>query len=172
MIRYVLLNEDGLDYAHDRGTFTNNPKDPGGATMWGIIKTEYERYFDMSLTVDQVKNMTRETAIAIYKRQFWDVIHGDQFATDAQAIAIMDTAVNKGLGGCMTVLHDALNNTNFHYYSEVVPLIHTTSDKDFLAEFEPALLRYIDLRIAKFPKMEWARKGWTNRAKRLVQLGV
>lgn len=170
VIRYVLVNEDGKDYAHDRGTFTNNPKDPGGATMWGVIKTEYEKHVGRILTVEEVSQMPRETAIAIYRKEFWDVIHGDDYLTDAHAIAIMDTAVNKGIGGCLAVLHDALENTNFHYYSEAVALTKKLDPRTFILLFEPALIRYINHRIAKYPNMEWARKGWTNRAKRLLAL--
>jgi hypothetical protein len=170
VMRYVLVNEDGKDYAHDRGTFTNNPKDPGGATMWGVIKTEYEQFLGRTLTVEEVSQQTRETAMAIYRKYFWDVIHGDDYLSDAQATAIMDTAVNKGIGGCMTVLHDALENTNFHYYSEVVLLLKKIDARTFVLLFEPALERYINHRIEKYPNMTWARAGWTNRAKRLLAL--
>lgn len=169
-VRYCLKNEDGKDYCVDRGSFTNNPKDPGGATMWGVIKTEYEKHLGRSLTIADIQSMPRETALAIYRKEFWDVIHGDDLDSEAAAIAIMDTAVNKGIGGCMTVLHDALDNTNFHYYREVVPMVNAWEPHRFIAAFEPALIRYIDHRIAKYPNMEWARAGWTNRAKRILAL--
>lgn len=167
-IRYVMENEDGVRWDHDDGEFTNNPKDPGGATMWGIIKTEYEGFLGKSLTVDEVKAMPREAAEAIYRKNFWMPIHGDSFKSAATATAIMDTAVNKGLGGCMVILTDALHNHFTDRYGLPMELaVDAMNDQDFLAAMDSATIRYINRRIEDYPNMEWARRGWANRANRL-----
>lgn len=170
-VRYVLQNEDGVRWDHDDGEFTNNPKDPGGATMWGIIKTEYEEFLGRKLTTDQVKMMPRETALQIYRRNFWGVIHGDAYNDCAKAAAIFDTAVNKGLGGCMVVLTDCLHNHfTVRYGNDLIGAVNAMPVQDFLAAMDRATLNYIDRRIDEFPNMEWARKGWENRANRLPTL--
>lgn len=170
-VRYVMENEDGVSYDHDKGTFTNNPKDPGGATMWGIIKTEYESFAGHDLTIDDVKAMPRETALAIYRKNFWEQIHGDSYAYQACATAIMDTAVNKGLGGCMVILTDALHqHFEVRYGTPLVSAVNALSPAQFLQGFESATERYIQARIERFPNMDWARAGWTNRARRLLTL--
>ena len=46
------------------GGYTLDPKDPGGETNWGISKRAYP-------SID-IKNLTREGAKEIYKRDYWD----------------------------------------------------------------------------------------------------
>jgi len=168
-VRYVMINEDGKNWDHDTGCFTNDPRDPGGATMWGVIKTEYETFLGRTLSIDEVKAMPRETAVAIYKKSFWDQIHGDEYSTDSAAIAIMDVAVNKGLGGCMVCLSDALNQSfPTRYGIDLVSAVNLSPN--FIPLFEQAVQHYIDARIAKFPNMRWAAGGWRNRAQRLLEL--
>jgi len=53
-IPQVLANEGG---------YVNDPKDPGGETNFGISKRTYPN-------VD-IKNLTKEQAEAIYRRDFW-----------------------------------------------------------------------------------------------------
>lgn len=169
-IRYVMENEDGVSWDHDNGEFTNDPRDPGGATMWGIIKTEYEGFLGRTLRVEEVSAMARETAVAIYRKNFWLPIHGDDYTSSAAATAIMDTAVNKGLGGCMVILQDALGQTfPTRYGPEVISAVDAVESR-FLEAMVDATLRYIDVRIAKYPNMQWARHGWENRARRLLTL--
>lgn len=170
-IRFVMKNEDGMDWDHDNGEYTNNPKDPGGRTMWGIIQTEYEGFLGRKLSEDEIKAMPRETAVAIYRKNFWEPIHGDSYINQAIVTAIMDTCVNKGLGGCMVILTDALNNHfPVRYGSDLIAAANALDAPTFMNKFEPAVERYIARRIADYPNMEWARKGWMNRSKRLYTL--
>lgn len=172
-VKYVMENEDGVNWDHDDGEFTNDPRDPGGATMWGIVLTEYQQYLGRQLTPADVAGMSRDTALAIYKAYFWNEIGGDSIMSFANATAIMDTAVNKGLGGCRVILRDALNmnfGTDIPYGSDILAAVNALPAKSFIAFFEPAVERYIAARIAKYPNMEWARNGWMNRAKRLLSL--
>jgi len=46
------------------GGYVNHPKAPGGETKYGISKKSYPNY--------DIKNLTEEEAITIYKRDFWD----------------------------------------------------------------------------------------------------
>lgn len=163
-VEYVLKNE---------GPYSNDPRDPGGATQWGIILTEYEAHLGKKLTPEDVRDMPKSTALAIYKKKFWSMIRGDEYDSDAVAIAIFDTAVNKGLGGCMVCLRDALDQeieTKYPYSDALVSAVNSWEPHRFMSAFVPAVIRYIDARIAKYKNMEWARKGWTNRANRMMEL--
>lgn len=159
---YVLANE---------GPYSNDPRDPGGATKFGIILTEYQEHLGRPLTPEDVKHMELSTAQEIYLKKFWAPIQGDAYAHDSIATAIFDTAVNKGLGGCMVVLTDALHD-HFatRYGADVQAAIAKFNAGTFLAHFEPAVERYIEARIQRYPNMIWAKHGWMNRAKRLLNL--
>lgn len=168
-IRYVMTQEDGKNWDHDTGEFTDDPRDPGGATVWGIIKTEYEGFLGRSLTVDEVKTMPRGTAVAIYKKNFWIPIRGDEYSRIEDAVAIMDVAVNKGLGGCMVILRNALHQPFPERFGDDA-LRCVNSQEPFLPFFEKATENYIEARIAQYPNMEWARRGWMNRCQRMTSI--
>jgi lysozyme family protein len=71
------------------GGYTNNPADPGGETNYGISKRAHP-------DVD-IKNLTKEAAIEIYKNEYW-IPAGCESMADADALVMMDTAVNMGVG--------------------------------------------------------------------------
>lgn len=86
------------------GNFTDNPKDPGNwtsgkvgvgelrGTKYGIAASTYP-------TLD-IKHLTRDEAKSIYKRDFWDVVEGDELP-DGVSFQLFDFAVNSG---CQTAI--------------------------------------------------------------------
>lgn len=88
-VQFVIVMQRVLGH---EGGYVNNPADPGGETNWGISKRSYSK-------VD-IKNLTRNQAIAIYYRDFWVKIRGDELTkstfTDGAAYQLCDAAVNSG----------------------------------------------------------------------------
>lgn len=172
--RYTLENEDGVRWDHDDGEFTNDARDPGGATMWGVIKTEYEDYLGRPLSVDEVKTMPRSTALAILVKKFYAPAKCGVYTSDAAAMAIFDTGVNKGLGGLKIILQDAchtnLSGEAWEYKQDAIDAVNGMHEQEFVDNMTRATLNYIDARISRYPNMEWARRGWTARAKRMMSL--
>src|SRR5688572_29175746 len=70
------------------GGYVNDPRDPGGETQWGISKRTYP-------TVN-IKALTRDQAIALYKRDFWDASKAAQLPP-AVGFQLLDAAVNSGI---------------------------------------------------------------------------
>lgn len=89
-IDFVLSYEGGL---------VDNPADPGGLTNFGISSRSYP-------SVD-IRNLTREEASNIYRRDYWNSVHGDELP-EALAIATFDAAVNQGPGTAKRMLQVAL----------------------------------------------------------------
>ena len=83
---------------HERG-YVNDPNDPGGETNWGISKRSYP-------DID-IKNLTREQAKEIYRRDFWERIHGDDLY-DGVAFQSFDFAVNSGIETAVRALQRAI----------------------------------------------------------------
>jgi len=71
------------------GGYVNDAVDPGGETNFGISKRAYPN-------VD-IKNLTRQAAQDIYKRDYWDAIQGDTL-DPSLACAALNCAVNMGVG--------------------------------------------------------------------------
>lgn len=92
-IDFVLKYEGGL---------VDNPSDPGGLTNFGISSRSYP-------SID-IRNLTRDDAEKIYKRDYWDAVHGDELP-EPLAVAVFDSAVNQGAGTAKRMLQISLGVT-------------------------------------------------------------
>ncbi|MGB4817554.1 MAG: glycosyl hydrolase 108 family protein, partial [Saprospiraceae bacterium] len=81
------------------GGYSNDPDDPGGETQWGISKRSYPSL--------NIKDLTREQAIALYHRDFWNKIGGESFPTSI-GFQLMDFAINSGPSTALRALQRAV----------------------------------------------------------------
>lgn len=81
------------------GGYVNDPRDPGGETKFGISKRSYPKV--------NIKTLTRDDAIAIYKRDYWDAAHCDELPPRV-AVVMFDCAINQGPGIAARLLQNAL----------------------------------------------------------------
>jgi lysozyme family protein len=82
----VLLSEGG---------FVDNPKDPGGATNYGITRATLQAWRRHAVSVDDVATLSESEAASIYHADFWLPICGDQLPGPV-ALIMFDGAVNCG----------------------------------------------------------------------------
>lgn len=61
----ILYQYEGINYH-------NNPKDPGGATKYGITLRTWKSTVNKYATINTIKSLTKEQAIDFYKLFFWD----------------------------------------------------------------------------------------------------
>lgn len=74
--------------------------DSGGYTKWGISQKAYPGLY--------IKNMTRSQMEAIYKRDYWNKIKGDQITDQNAAAVLFDYAVNAGVGAAVKAAQTVL----------------------------------------------------------------
>lgn len=67
----------------------NTTNDAGGWTKFGISQRAYPHL--------DIKNLTIDAAISLYKTDYWDKVKGDNIQAYALAFAIFDQAVNRGV---------------------------------------------------------------------------
>jgi lysozyme family protein len=81
--------------AHEGG-WANHPKDPGGATMFGVTQAVYDDWrVDHGKLKQTVRDITEDEVRSIFKVRFWDRIKGDDLPTGID-YATFDAAVNSG----------------------------------------------------------------------------
>jgi len=119
------------------GKYSNDPNDPGGETSYGISKRSYPK--------EDIKNMTKERAIEIYRKNYWEP-HCPKMSYPLDII-YFDTAVNCGPGLAENILKNI-----------------TTVEKFLLLRIK----YYHDL-VKKNPKLKIYYAGWINRAVDLIQ---
>lgn len=77
------------------GGFVDHPDDPGGATNKGITIATFRRYIKPNGTVADLRALTTEQAVMVYKRQYWDRVSADDLPSGVD-YAVADFAVNSG----------------------------------------------------------------------------
>ena len=139
------------------GGYVNDPNDAGGETNFGISKRSYP-------SVD-IKNLTREQAIEIYRHDFWDKSNLGLLTDEKVASKVFDIGVNMGVSIPIRFLQDIVN------VKEDGILGTTTAEKINLNEpgyivqelRKCQILRYADI-VIKNPIQLKFLKGWINRA--------
>jgi lysozyme family protein len=80
----------------EEGGFSDDPHDPGGATMKGVTLTEYRAYFGQpKATVAELKAITGEQVADIYQHKYWDGVRGDELPAGVD-LSVFDMGVNAG----------------------------------------------------------------------------
>lgn len=82
-------------FAHEGG-FVNHPRDPGGATNWGITRATLADWRGRAVSVQDVRDLTRAEAQDIYRSRYWSPVAGDLLPAGLDLVA-MDGAVNSGV---------------------------------------------------------------------------
>lgn len=135
-VQFLVDKTDGFDA---EGGYSNNPDDPGGETKYGISKRAHPEL--------DIKNLTLEEAIDIYRSDYWDFYNLDAYPSPL-CICLLDAYVQ-------------------HRPSVVKPMI-SQCNGDWRV-FVILRRAFYDRLIQKNPSLAWARKGWKNRMDLLVK---
>lgn len=142
------------------GGYTNHPSDPGGPTKYGITIHDYRKYVNKSGTAADVKAMTLEQAMGIYRARYWDSQKCDLLPSGVD-YAIFDYGVNSGIGRSGKVLRRLLGMPdNTHVITNAVV---SAANKRDAAELVKAIC---DERLAFLKRLRtWPTfgKGWGRR---------
>ena len=158
---------------HWEGGYVDHPRDPGGATNMGIT-IHTLRALDMDLDMDgdidkdDVKKVTRDVALSIYRLQYWDQVEGDRAPSGVDAV-LMDGAVNSGPRASVRWVQRAMGITADGLLGPVTRRAISLSNPPVLVE------RAIDERlksVRQFRNYDVFGQGWENRIYSLKDLAM
>ncbi len=89
--------------------YSDHPADRGGPTKFGITGRTLGEYLGKPVTPDQVKSMSWQQAVAIYRERYWFGANIDRLPEELQPV-IFDMAVNHGPGTAVRLLQHALGD--------------------------------------------------------------
>ena len=142
LIGRVLSNEGG---------YVNLRADPGGETNWGIAKRSYPNL--------NIRALTRDDAIAIYRRDFWDRVQGDKLPHEV-AFQALDAAVNHGPGQAVRWLQRAAGVADDGRIGPItLAAIASANPSDLVLRFNAERLEFYS-NLSTFSTFG---KGWTRR---------
>lgn len=163
---YAMANEGFAKY-------TNDHRDPGGPTKWGItLKTARRNGLDIDLDGDVDENdvqlIDEAHAKRVYHNDYWSPIKGDSIASELIAIKLFDAGVNIGPVKASRIAQDALNDLGCEVVADgsigpkTLAAINSVDEHAFMLFFVNRLIEYY--RSLNKPTYT---KGWTNRARRM-----
>jgi lysozyme family protein len=85
------------------GGWSDNPADPGGATMRGVTLANFRRYVKPDATSADLRKISDGQIATVYRRFYWDAVAGAELAAGID-YAVFDFAVNSGPGRAAKVL--------------------------------------------------------------------
>jgi lysozyme family protein len=146
------------------GGYVDHPADKGGATNYGITQRVYEEFVKRKVTKDEIRNMPRGNAIAIYKRDYWDRVRGDSIKDYAVAFLIFDAAVNSGVSTAIKTAQRILGiNPDGVAGAEFIKHLNAFNSREFTTRYNKAREDFYKAIVAKNPSQQVFIKGWLKR---------
>lgn len=153
----------------EEGGYSNNPKDPGGATNLGITARTLGAWRGGgTASPAAVKALTKDEATAIYRAQYWNAIMGDQLPAGVD-YAVMDFAVNSGSARAAKALQKAIGCTQDGHIGMQTVAASKGLSAAIVAE------KVCDIRLAflkSLPTWGTFGKGWAARVARVRAFAV
>lgn len=172
MAKFELEADHILDV---EGSFSHHENDSGGATMYGITQGVLSAWRGKKVSVEDVKKLTKEEALKIYKARYWDVNRTSDIRSQLIAKILFDQSVNRGPKTAARILQSACNMVSDKFINPDGVIGNITIAKvNSLPEIELANMfiqtaqdRYID--IVKINKSQLVfLAGWINRTQKLM----
>lgn len=153
----------------DSGNYNSRGQNVG--TNWGINAQVYESYLKRPPTEQDMRNMPRHIALAIFKQLYWDRIKGDQIRDQQVANILFDGHVNHGKWG-IQMMQQALGVSRDGVVGpQTLAAINNANPFTLFNEYKKIRRAgYIDL-VRRRPKDERFLRGWLIRIDSFVYQG-
>lgn len=137
------------------GGYVNDPEDPGGETNWGItLATARANGY-----TGNMKDMTRDQAIAVYRSAFWQRIQGEELPRQL-SYQILDAAVNHGIENAVRWMQRAAGVADDGQIGRVTLAAILMGDvADLVLLFNAERLEF----YSKLTKFDRYGRGWVRR---------
>lgn len=171
--------DEALNYliGKDEGdAFTDDPDDSGGPTKFGVTQKAYSRFLGFPATLEMMQALTFDDVVPFYRHEFWTPLNCGRIKEPGIAIAIFDCAVLYGIIQAAVMAQQALNldgallRVDGILGDRTIAFLNQTTRGSFLENLRRFVMQRIDLLVRTNSKDEKYRKGWENRAKRLLTL--
>lgn len=162
------------------GKLSNNPRDPGGITKFGVslrylqslsdFNYDFDR--DGDIDHDDIKKLSFEEACKIYKKHWWDQYEYGRITDQSIATKLLDMAVNMGQKQAVKLLQRACKKISGDGSIAVdgvlgpktvntVNLINPVRLLEVLRSEQAAFYQQL---ISANPRLAVFEKGWLKRA--------
>lgn len=146
----------------EEGGFVNHPQDPGGATNFGITHKVLQAHRQAAVTIDAVRDLTREEASAIYHQNYWLAGRCDKLPSRL-AFMHFDACVNHGIGQAAKFLQRSAGVTaDGSIGPRTLAATRSTNERDALIDYATQRMVF----YARLKTFDSFGRGWSRRLMR------
>ncbi|MCC4595048.1 N-acetylmuramidase [Xanthomonas campestris pv. phormiicola] len=156
------------------GGYVDDPADPGGATNRGITLATFERHAPSLLgeqpTLDALRPLAPQQAGVIYRHAYWDMLDGDQIASQPLAEILFDFDVKAGAEAVLLLQRILLQSgaTGLDTDGEMGPAtlaaLQAADQARVYALYRQGRIDYYDRLAQERPADDRFLEGWLARA--------
>lgn len=146
------------------GGYVNDPVDKGGATNKGITLATFRQFYGATATVDQLKALTDEQWLHIFRCGFWDKFKADDIANQSVANLCVDWAWASGVGTAVRQVQALLGvSVDGIVGAKTLAAINKANQRHLFAKIKSARLRFVENIVKRDTTQRKFLNGWKNR---------
>jgi len=160
------------DLKNDSGNYNSLGELVG--TNMGIAASTYEAFLGYPPSVLDMKSITKQTARAIYRDNYWQPLRCDAIKNQLVAEIFFDGAAQYGPGTSAKMMQRVLGNVAVDGIvgSQTISAINAANQQQLFEDFKQAREDKYRAIVANDPSQSGFLQGWLNRLKKFVWSGA
>lgn len=153
------------------GGFSNDPHDPGGATMYGIIQREYDAWKKAhGLPLAPVRWISTSDRDAIYMEQYWNAMRCEELPLGVD-LMVFDFGVNSGVVKSVKELQVAVGAAPVDGHLGLITMGRVRGVNDHAALINKLSARRLSF-LQALRNWKYFGNGWRSRVKLATVLAL
>ena len=151
------------------GGFADDPLDRGGATNKGITIGTFRNFYGKDATVEQLKNITDEQWLHIFKSGYWDKWKADNIENQSIANIVVDWAWGSGAATSIKQVQKILGvAVDGIVGDDTLTAINIAGQRSLFVKIHNRRIEFVENIVKRDPSQARFLKGWKNRINSLT----
>lgn len=151
------------------GGFVDDPLDRGGATNKGITIGTFRNFYGKNATVEQLKHITDEQWLHIFKSGYWDKWKADDIENQSIADIVVDWAWASGTATSIKQVQKILGvAVDGIVGNDTLTAINTADQRNLFSKIHSRRIEFVENIVKRDPSQTRFLKGWKNRINSLT----
>jgi lysozyme family protein len=160
----MTLDEIFTAVLKDEGGWSNHPADNGGATMYGVLFSEWQKWVHpRKVDIAQFRKITPDDAKAVFRAWYWDPLNCEKMVPGL-AYMVFDCGLLHGIHNSARWLQIGANaKVDGHVGAKTIEAVGDADPSDLIAKMHELRMK----RIKGHADYKVFGRGWINRALRV-----
>lgn len=151
------------------GGFVDDPLDRGGATNKGVTIGTFRQFYGASATVEQLKKITDEQWLRIFRAGYWDPWKADDIKNQSIANIVVDWAWGLGTVTSIKQVQKILGvAADGIVGNDTLTAINTADQRTLFDKIHSKRIEFVENIVKREPSQTRFLKGWKNRINSLT----